>query len=173
MAPLPPSNTPRFKFHYTSTGTDHTLQLRTAVSPAVAGLVFDNLFTAISGIIFATTLDFVEFAPTGSDIFNPVTTGQEGNTYGSGGALPYQVGQYYDFVGRSQGGRRNRITVFGAKDLGVNFRFQPGENATVDAGLAALVASAANILAIDGLSTVFKSYVNAGVNAHYQKTVRS
>lgn len=173
MAALPDSNTARFKFHYTSTSTAHTLQLRSNVSPAVAGLVFDNLFNALSPELFATTLDFVEWAPAASDVFNPVVTGYEGSTYGVGGALPYQVGQFYGFIGRSAGGRRNRFAVFGAKQLGVNFRFQPSENINIDAALATLVGSAANILAIDGLATVFKSYVNAGVNVHYQKAVRS
>jgi len=172
MAPLPPSNTARYKFHYTITSYSHTTQLRTNVSPAVAGLVFSNIVTALTAECYLSVLDYVEFAANGSNIFNIVTTGYEAMTWGTGAPLPTQVGDYYDFIGRSTGGRRTRVTIFGAKNKGINFRFTAGENASIDAAIAQLVASSANLYAIDGLSAVWKTYANGGTNAHWQKEVR-
>jgi hypothetical protein len=172
MAALPPSNTPRFKFHYTVGLYSHTTELRTPVSPTVAGLVMNNVWTALGPLVYTTVLDFVEFAASGSNVFNPVTTTYEGATYGTGVGGVGSVPSYLNFIGRSTGGRRNRIMIFGTKAFGDNFRYSAGEDANIDAALAAFNSSASNIYAIDGLPTVFKTYVNAGVHSHWQKAVR-
>jgi len=56
--------------------------------------------------------------------------------------------------------------------MGADYRFVAGENAAVDAGRQALVDAGGNILCIDGLQPVWKTYVNGLVNAHWQKKLR-
>jgi len=172
MAPLPPSNTARFKVFYTNCGKQHTLQVRSADSPLAVGLNIDDFFQALSIVLFSTVIDEVQFAASGSDIFNAITTGIEGNTYGSGAGSITSVPVYLDFVGRSSGGRRVRATVLGVTTIGTDYRFVAGESTVIDAAVAALQAPANHWLAIDGIEPVWKTYANAGYNAHWQRAVR-
>lgn len=172
MAPLPENNTPRFRIHYSVNTTEHTMQIRSGASPAFIGGLVDDLLTNIGVFLFLTTVTTVEFAPSGSNIFNPVISGIEGNTYGAGAGLPDTVPWAYTFVGRTSGGRRVRLAVFGATALGVNYRFSPGESGELDAARALLEASGSIIQGIDGLAPIWKAYVNVQVNDHWVKEVR-
>jgi hypothetical protein len=174
MAPLPANNTERFKVFYTAGGHQHTQEIRTdGISPAALGTSLDAYYTALGTIIYTTTIDQVQYASSGSNIFNAVTTGIEGNTYGSGTpAVAGENAYYYDFVGRSSGGRRVRFGQFGAKGLGGDYRFVAGESAELDAALVYLDATPNTWLAIDGIPPVWKTYVNAGANAYWQRALR-
>jgi hypothetical protein len=172
MAPLSPDNTARYRVHYTVIGAQHTMEIRSLISPGALGTLVDSLLTQLGTDIFAMVVDFVEFAASGSNVFNSVTTGIEGFTYGSGAGTTIQIPNYVHFIGRTTGGRRVRLTVFGIIGLGTDYRFIAGEDALIDAAISVLVASGGNILGIDGLTPVWKSYANAGTNAHWQKAVR-
>jgi len=172
MAPLPPNNTPRFKVTYSSLGRSHDFTARTNVSPAAFGVQADAFLGSFATFIATTTIDVVEFAPSGSDIFNPVTTGIEGNVYGTSGPAPDNAAWYVGFVGRTSGGRRARLFIFGAGLLGGNYRWNPGENASVDSAIATLQAQSPGWQAIDGLVPVWKSYANGGVNDAIVKDLR-
>lgn len=175
MAPLDPTNTPRFKILYTVGAHDHASEVRGGtISPATLGVELDDLynFLADAGILFTLVVNEVQYAPSGSNIFNAVTTGIEGNSYGSGTPTTVQEPQYFDFVGRSAGGRRTRFSVFGANYLGGDFRVIAGENPGIDFCTALLNGSTGAWFAIDGLKAVWKSYANIGVNAYWQRKVR-
>lgn len=173
MAPLPPSNTARYRVDYSVGTHQHSMQFRSLNSPSALGGVVNAFLNALAGFIYQITIDAVEFAPAGSDIFNPVTTGIEGNTYGVGTPIVTEVPWAYTFIGRTTGGRRVRLAVFGAKNLGINYRFQAGESPELDAGLAVLVAVTGQLLGIDGLVPVWKTYINAQVNDHWLQEVRA
>jgi len=128
--------------------------------------------TAFSGDIFATVLDFVEWAPDNSDIFNPVTTIWDGTTYGSGAGNLENVAWAYTFIGRTPGGRRVRMSQFGAKTLSANYRLTAGENVNIDAVIALLNAPGSQLLGIDGLLPIWKSYADVQVNDHWVKVIR-
>lgn len=174
MAPLNPNNTPRFRFHYSSMGHTHTMELRSHLSPAAIGALFNGLLVAAGTLIYQTTLDLVEFAPSGSDIFNPVTTGFEGTVYAgagvSGAVTPTSF--FVSFIGRSTGGRRARIFLYGVTTTATDYRFLPGENAQVDAAINVLQGSGNDLRAIDDITPIWKDYANAGVSAHWQKALR-
>jgi len=172
MAPLNPNNTARFRFHYVTGGKEHTLQVRSTNSPAFVGTFVDNFFTSITGALFIMTITTVDWAPAGSDIFNPVTTGIEGNTYGSGSGTPDQAAWAYTFLGRTSGGRRVRFNIYGATTLGANYHIAPGENVWIDAGIATLVSAGGLVLGIDGISPVWKAYADVQVNDHWVKEIR-
>lgn len=172
MAPLPPNSTPRFRFHYTCIGKQHSLQVRSNASPAVIGGVIDDFFNALGAAVASRTLDFVDFAPSGLDVFNPVTTGFEGTVYGAVPGVTEQAPWAYTFLGRSSGGRRIRMAVFGALFLGDDYRIEAAVSPTVAAAIAVLVAAAGNIHCIDGLTPVWKQYVDCQVNDHWVKVLR-
>lgn len=172
MAPLSPSNTPRFRVFYTNVAQQHVQEYRSHVSPSALGTLVDGFWTALAGGISATTIDEVQWAPTGSNIFNPVTTGIEGNAYGSGSGVAGGDAWYYSFIGRSSGGRRLRLYFFGGVSTANDYRFVAGEDALIDAVIAALQAAGSDLRCIDDLAPVWKSYANAGVSAYWQKRDR-
>jgi len=168
---LPASNTPRFRFHYTQ-GVQHSFQMRSNASPAVQGEHAASFLTALGAAIYSMTMDFVDWAPAGSDVFNPVITGIEGDTFGAGLVTQAAQANAYNFIGRTSGGRRVRLMVFGATTVGGDYRFGAGEGASLDAALAQLIGSGNAVQGIDGLTPVWKSYVNALVSAHWQQALR-
>lgn len=172
MAPISPDNTPRFRVKYTNIGTQHTMDIRSTSSPSSLGTQVDAFLTALSPKMRATVIDEVLFASSGSSVFNTVTSGIEGNTYGSGAGVLANVTQYADFVGRSSGGRRVRLAVFGIPDTSTDFRYLAGEDADIDATIAVLNGAGNTFLAIDNLPPVWKSYANAGQNAYWQRQLR-
>jgi hypothetical protein len=172
MAPLPPSNTARYRFHYTTIGQAHTVQVRATSSPSSIAGFFNAYMLAFGSDIFQTTLDFVEWAPNGSDIFNPVSTVYDGTSYGAGFGNVVDVPRAYTFIGRTPGGRRVRMAQFGAKFDGSNYRFTAGENAQIDAVIALLNAPGSQLLGIDGLLPNWKSYADVQLNDHWITEVR-
>jgi len=148
------------------------MELRSLVSPSALGTIVDDFLTALATKIYGLTIDVVDFAASGSNVFNPVTTGIEGNVYGSGAGGTVAVPSYYNFIARSSGGRRLRMAVFGAVIAGADYRFIAGEDADLDAALAVLVAAGSSLKCIDGLTPVWKTYINAGFNSYWQRAVR-
>lgn len=173
MAPLPPNGTPRFKVEYTVNSQGHTLELRSGSSPSAVGTFVDDLLTALGTKIYQITIGVVSFAPSGSNIFNPVTSGIEGNTYGSGAGALRDVPKYFDFVGRSTGGRRVRFAVFGAGIDGSDYRVYGSEDTNIADALLVVDGFKTNLQAIDGLQPVWKPYVNMGFNSYWQRAVRA
>ena len=172
MAPLSPDNTPRFRVHYTVSGHQHDFQLRSHDSPSFIGGFLTNFLGALTGLTFASVLDFVDFATAGSSVYNPVTTGVEGMTWGVGPGSTIQVPEFVNFIGRTSGGRRVRVAVFGMGVDSVDYRWQAGENAGIDNAIAELVTMGSHLRGIDDLTPIWKSYANAGFNAYWQKAVR-
>lgn len=172
MAPLPPNSTARFNVNYTSGGNQHSFQLRSTASPAAVGFVVDNFLNALSTAIFQVVIDNVDFAAIGSNVFNPVVTGIEGNIYSAGIPAGENRAWALNFIGRTSGGRRVRLMLFGPTLLTTDYRYIAGEAGFIDAGRASLVAAGGQILGIDGLTPVWKTYVNTLANAYWQKELR-
>jgi len=172
MAALPENNTPRFRINYTVGSNQHSFLLRSAASPAFIGGFVDDLLTALASAIYGMVIDNVEFSASGSTVFNPVTTGIEGNPYGAGVSVGESEAFALNFIGRSTGGRRVRIMIFSPTTLGADYRFVAGEGGSIDAAVAVLQSSGGLLQAIDGLTPIWKTYVNALVNTHWQKALR-
>jgi len=173
MAPLPPSSTPRFRFHYTTMAHQHTMQFRSHASPAFMGTFFHDFLTAIANSIAPITIDFVDFAPDNSDIFNLVTTGVEGQTIGTATFTPEQEAWTYTFIGRTAGGRRVRLSLYGAITLGSDYRVLSSESAAVAAALTVLRTNNVGLVGIDDVAIVWKSYIDCNANDHWIKVLRA
>lgn len=99
-------------------------------------------------------------------------TGIEGNVYGIGGHVASDAATFWSLVGRTSGGRRVRLYFYGMGGMGGDYRYNAGEVAQADNLVATAAAAGSDILGIDGNTPVFKTYVNAGVNAHLQRALR-
>jgi hypothetical protein len=172
MAPLPPDGTPRFKFNYFVSVVPHSFQVRSHASPSAIGALVDDFMTALSPALFGLEIATVDFAADGSDIFIPVTTGIEGNTYGSGEGSVLQRPWFYGFQGRGATGRKWHLDVFGAVSLATNFRWSPGESEAVDNAVAILQTFGSSLVDIADAEVTVYTYVNAGDNAHFQRKAR-
>ena len=174
MASLPADNTARYKVFYDYAGHTHVTQVRAAGvhSPSSFGTWFDGLMQLLSPVLWAVGIVRVEFAPSGSNIFNPVTTGIEGNTYGSGTPVGLLAPQFVSFQGRSSGGHKWRLSIYGIKPEENDFRFELGDNGDVDNAVSYVQSASSFGKAIDGVSPVVYSYANTGFNAYWQRKVR-
>jgi hypothetical protein len=172
MAPLPPNNTPRFKIHYTNSSVQHTMQVRWGGSPSALSAAFTGILGGLTSLYAASVVDLVEFAAAGSNIFNSVVSGLEAFAWGSGPGNPLTASQYINFIGRSTGGRRVRLAIFGTTTEANDFRFGVGESVAIDNTVAVLNDPGQPFQAIDGLHPIWKGYANAGQNAYWQKELR-
>lgn len=176
MAPLPVESTARYVVHYSSGLNEHTQLWRSGgpASPSAMATFLDAVWTALDGLLFAATITDLVFYANGSVVGNPVVAPAfVGQTYGVNGT-PSNTNQalYLDFIGRSAGGRRVRQAFFSPSSLDQTWRFKPGESANVDAAQA-LIDANADLVAIDGLPVVWKTYANVGFNAYWQRANRS
>lgn len=171
MAPLPPNSTARFKVFYSNSGEQHVQEYRSAASPASFNSELEAIWDDVSPLMKLTTIDDVQWAASGSNVFNSVVMGITGNTYGSGAGSVDYIPLFISFIGRSSDGRRVRLYFFGAVLTGADFRIVAGENADVDAVINTLDTS--SVVTIGGLAPVWKSYANAGYSAYWQRKVRA
>lgn len=173
MTPLPPDGTPRFKINYNTASFDHSFQVRSHSSPSAIGTLIDAFLTQLSPALFDWNVLTVEFAATSSDIFLPVVSGIEGNNYGGGSPTVQEEAWFYGFQGRGATGRKWHLDVYGAISLGTNYIWQPGEYTVMDNAVAALQAFGTALVDIADAEVTVYTYVNAGVNAHYQRKIRT
>ncbi len=176
MTPLPENNTAVFFLDYTTCQEGHTLQCRYTDAATVADAMtsVDAFLTALgnSHRIWNITgaRNRAEGAVVSTDV---VWTGSA--TYGTGGGTHYESSQFYDFVGRSLGGRRVRAAIFGATTLNdtADFRIPEDFDVAFSGALAVLDASADTFVAIDGQQATWKRYVNLGQNAYWRNHIRA
>lgn len=174
LTPLPPSNTARYKVFYTFATYSHVTQVRAAGvhSPSSFGTWFDGLLTELTAALYPLVINKVEFAASGSDVFNTVVTGIEGNSYGSGSPSGLLAPQFIAFQGRSSGGRKVRLSIYGIKPEENDYRFEQGDNADVDDAITYINTPSSFAKAIDGVTPSWYSYANTGFNAYWQRRNR-
>lgn len=175
MAPLPPQNTARYFLDYTTTGRNHTMEVRAigAHSPAAFGSVMNGILLATTSLYNLITVSTVRFAVNGSVVSNPVTSGIEGNTYGSGAGTADDAPRAINFVGRSPAGRRVRLMIFGYKGGISTWRVTTAESVPIQNALATINGDANFFAAIDGIKAIWKPYVNVMYNAYWTRKVRA
>jgi len=175
MAPLPANSTASLYVDYTVCTVGHTMQIRfgTGSSATEAISVADAFLTALDDTIRVLTIDGCRVRDIGTSVTYPVTwTGAA--SYGAGAGARYEGAYFYDFVGRSLGGRRGRVSVFGAvsKSTSDDYRYAVGEYGALDAALATLEAFPEAPVAIDGDTINFQQYINLGMNAYWRNKLR-
>lgn len=181
MAPLPVNNTARFWVDYRANGRAHTLMARYngSAEPDVSFVEgLDDWLIACNGLM-PTDWQFIgwRYAVQGSDISVPYA-GVPTTFAGIRTPAAYEAPAFISFIGRSPGGRRVRLYLLGAgfdpAEAGgqaSDYRIYATENAAVDGAIDALIAW--DPVAVDQQGANWKSYVNAGFNAYWQRTVRT
>lgn len=177
MAPLPSNSTDVLFVDYTTCGESHTLQMRFnddgSVTEAMSKV--DEVLTAISSRLRLITITGARVRGAGGSVSLPVTWSGD-PTYGTGSGAHFESAYFADFIGRSDLGRRVRMSVFGlnipADTSGEDFRITSGEDAGVSAAVTALNASTGVAIAVDGVSATWYPYVNIGANAYWRNHIR-
>jgi hypothetical protein len=175
MAALPTENTARFFVDYATDSQNHTLVCRSngIVSPAAFGANLDTLLTALTSLFNLITINTIRFAAQGSTFSFPVISGVEGNTYGTGSVGSDNAPRQMNFIGRSSGGKRCRVGIFGYKGAISSWRLTDAESAPVGNAINHLNASVGLWLAIDGIEPVWYPYANTLFNAYWTRNVRA
>ncbi len=168
MAPADPTATDRLKVLYNGPFGDHTILLHSKDGVDSADFLTDaiallNLLAKLMYAAAAFTDAF--FAAGGSSIFNQIfftpipSTGPENPTINSNPA------QFIQFGGRATDGKRVKLYLFENAFLPrADMRYENGENADIDAVIAALNDETSTIGTITGSAPIWKTYANYGVN---------
>lgn len=176
MAPLPENNTPRLKVTYQNAIADHDVVFRMVANTDVDALeaAIDNLLDAAGPEMHFAEVTNVQFAADGSDLFFPRSSSPLlGKTFGSGAATVETNARFWQFGGRSTGGRRTKAYLYGYKGLVSDWRLSSSEDTDVAAVVAILNADAAIFTAIDGLATTWYPYANINYSDHWVKETRA
>ncbi len=176
MAPLAPNNTAQLFFDYQQGSFEHTLMMRPSPSSTLEGVaaIVDDVLTALATVIVATTIVRVRLQQAGANFSTPVDLSVVGLTYGSGTNPSNVVPTFMTFVGRSTGGRRTKLTIFGIDGaLPADWRWTRGESTVVAGALGVLEAGASQYVAIDNAAITWYAYANTGYNAYWIRNVRS
>jgi len=175
MAALPANNTDRYFFHYGTAVHNHTMAIRTAtgtpetsVITAVAALVFNatSLFAECVGINADIQLAGNTFSTPSSD------TGWASMTWGSGTATVEQDSQCLNFQGRTFGGHKARLGIFGYKTTLSDYRLTESESAAIAACVVTLNFSTGVFIGIDGLPPNWYGYGNVKANDYWVRQAR-
>lgn len=175
MAPLPPSSTARVFYDYSQGPVQHTLMVRVTEAAAQADIDanVEAFLNAIAPILVASTITGVRRAELGSDVTLPITSAIQGDTFGAGAGDISSSARQISFTGRSPGGRKARVSMFGLNFAPTDYRFSGGENGAARDAWESLGTDADVFIGIDGLSPVlWHQYANVGLNDHYVKEAR-
>lgn len=176
LAALPANNTERWKLIYSVGGLQHSMQMRTDTTVPTQSTVeggFTQLLGDLTAQLYTVTFVRLERAPVGSDIFNPVSTTLTGTLAGSGAPSKEASVRCLSFVGRSTGGRKNRVYIYGYNaNLSDNMRITPAEQAAVGTAINRINGYLHLFVSIDGIKPVYAQYINIGYNDHWTKLVR-
>jgi len=164
----------------------HTIAFRTP-APTIADTWFvtaladvNAFFTALAPLLFN---DFAftdcSFQAAGT-LFSVPAPPPAPITPGGGSPTKGDAPRFISFVGRSSGGRKVALTVYGVtadpgnsdQAISQDYRLLYGEQAQVAAAITVLVYS--SFSAVDGPEPVtWKQYANLGYNSHFQRKLRN
>lgn len=175
MAALPANNTRRYFFHYGTSQHNHTMAIRTSdfvseadVIAAVAALVFNatTLFSLCVGI-------GADIQEAGDTFSVPSSNGDWADmSWGSGGASLETDSRCFNFQGRTPGGHKSRLGIFGYKDDVSEYRLTEGESIIVGPCIATLNGSPGVFVGIDGLAPNWYGYGNIKANDYWVRQAR-
>jgi len=174
MAPLSPSATIRYKLSYTNGYDTHALVMRaSAVNNAGANSALQDFLAAIEPNLSIISAFELSVAAVGSNLFNPISWSGP-SSYGDGPMPVINRPASYSFVGRTPGGRKARIFLYGLSTINDgSWRILTSEDSDVSAAVAELGTHSGFFLGIDGLAPLWHSYCNVGINDHWLKNVRA
>lgn len=184
LAPLSPSNTPRYFVDYRANGREHTVMFRYATpvnGPPPATPFIARVAAVIDDLKTWLPTDFTvlgaRYAVAGSDVTLPATAPAPVGPF-TGALNQGEAPAFLTMVGRSSSGRKWRLSILGISvspaeggSTATDYRMTAAEN-TVAATVISNVDGWTDIVAIDGEQITLHPYLNLGYNAHWQKALR-
>ena len=177
MTALPQNSTDRYFFDYANAFGSHKAVVRTA--PGVeASIVVDTVesyCTAVGAGLSTSVGQFVSFQAAGTSFSVPVGVGDwTGFTFGSTDANGYTDAVQINAVGRTTGGRRARLGLFGWRLSVSVFRLSGAEESGLAESAVAILNGATSVfLAIDGLKPTWYGYLDIKPNDYWVRKNRS
>lgn len=185
MADFAPNFTGRYRLRYSFFGTQHSMQWRVAAdTESITGLV-SKIELFLSDLAPRLWSDWTvlggDFAPADSDIFlpaaapaSPTGTGDPGDRVNTDKAVSIS------FVGRSSGGEKARMFLYGTTLAASFLRATPGndfkllstEVAQISDAIVRLNETAPNIVANDNNPVTWYEYVNLKYNDRWVRRLR-
>lgn len=176
MAPLDPGNTDRLFLHYQNGVHSHTTMIRTADGADLAVVVghWIDVVTLLTGAFFASAGLSVDFQAAGDHFSTPVSgTDWDTATWGSGAATITGDAVGFNFQGRSPGGHKCRVGLFGYKNDVSNWRLTEAEAAAIGTAVGIIQDDTNGFYAIDGTKPTWYGYVNIKFNDYWVRKGRS
>lgn len=175
MAPGDPTLTNALFLDYSVASETHTAMVRGQEGTTADDLmtVLGDFITAIDGSLFDSVAVGARYREAGSSLTFPVTwTGPSG--WGGLSGVHSASAWYLDFIGRSSGGKRVRLAMFGATNMQdlAEHDYRLPNTGDVGAGIAVLAAASTVLAAIDGNPVTWYTYANTGVNAYWRNKIR-
>jgi len=175
MSALPANNTRRYFFHYGTAMHNHTMAIRASDAVSEADVV-----AAVGDFLFNLTSLFSACVGIGCDIQNagdtfsvPSSNGDwAALNWGSGGASLETDSRCLNFQGRTSGGHKARLGVFGYKSDVSEYRLTESESAAVAAAVGTLNGSGGVFVGIDGLAPNWYGYGNIKANDYWVRQAR-
>lgn len=174
MAPLPPNNTVRYFYDYVQGSTTHTMMVRgtTGSTEATVDQAVEDLLGIIGGLFVSSTITAARIAAQGSNLTFPFASARIGDFFGTGAGNPITDARQITFVGRSPGGRRARVQLFGLANSINDYRVTPAETALIGTAVDALNNFGTDFAAIDGLTATWLPYANQSLNDYWVRQAR-
>ena len=174
MAPLPYNSTDIAFVDYSNAIGQHTLQVRTdpAVTFAAIGTSIKALLNALTAEFSLSTVIATRYRNAGAGFAYSVDLGMNAFTWGSAAANPESNATALTFVGRSSGGRRTRVSIFGYKNGLSAYRLLPAESSGVTSALAILRGQPGIYLAVDNQTVIWQSYADVKANDYWVRRAR-
>lgn len=182
MAPLAPSNTPRYLIHYSSGGLPHTMLIRMFddVLPDEQNARLDLIAAAMKPIMQpADAVGAVDFIEQGSNIATPYghDISGPGTAVVSGVTLEMSA-CFLSCTGKDVEGRDVSVHLYTVLASSFpNYRQPIGVVGSLYAdwwsSITSTVVDTSTVFTISGVAAFWKPYLNVGVNAYYQRKLRA
>lgn len=176
MAPFDPHAMNRLYVDYGYLGIKHSFMVHVGggIAPADAAATVRGFLVAC-GQLLSTSVQFssARWSNAGSKLAFP--SPWTAYTPPVGNPLPEVAkANFISFSGRTLAGRRCRLFLFGTHvTFPADYRLTRADNSLVGAAVDYLRANPTTFRGIDGAEVAWKDYVNFGMNAHYQRKLRS
>lgn len=184
MATYAPNVTPRYKLHYTTQGKAHTalwrIQRGTVFDTTFLGKVHD-FYAAMAPVLFSDwTMVSAEQANEDSDVFlpSPLPTAITGSV-SVGGASASDAAFAAGFIGRSSGGQKARMFLYGVglaalvrNPVGNDWRLSGVEESHVAAAVNVLNFTLPVLFATDDHDVLWYNYASIKYNDRWVRKLR-
>lgn len=176
MTALAANNTDRYFFHYSNAIAAHVAVVRTQAGAPPTGVIdaFESFCTALTPVLAASTGVNIEFQLAGTTFSVPVGVGDwTGFTFGASAAAKTGNAAQVNAVGRSSGGHRCRLGMFGFNNDFSGYRIEGAELSGLGDSVASILnGSTYAFFSIDDVKPTWYGYLDVKPNDYWVRKSR-